>query len=101
MSDEAQFGQTTTVTRFHGWVRAAKKSRLTIEVSLVGGPAMFPIEVGLGEPASERIILRVPGAGTFPVLDTVVEAGQLLSVRFPNGIPVEKVIVSPNFERVG
>jgi hypothetical protein len=77
------------------------KTRATaIEVTMVGGAELLTVEVLTGEPPNERVLLRervdrekrrlrIPGG---------IEAGELITVRFPDGFGLRRVDVEVNVE---
>ena len=79
-------------TDFHSVARAARKTRPRIEIQTpdAGAVMAFDVEVGVGEPGQVRPLMTVKGPGmhTFP---KNIEAGQLVSVRYPGGHPGDKV----------
>jgi hypothetical protein len=90
----------TYVTNFHGWWRPPVRSRVSIEVLVSGAVAPVPVEFGVGEPGSEVVVLRVTASRPSEkfTLPDIVDADSLLSVRLPGGVPVQRVLVRPDYE---
>ena len=79
-------------TDFHAVARAVRKTRPRIEIHTpdAGAVVAFDVEVGIGEPSEVQPLMTVKGPGihAFP---KDIEAGQLVSVRYPGGRPGDKV----------
>jgi len=71
---------------FHGFKRAPRASRPVIVVTYEGPmPPNMTIDIGLGEPDQEHVVLCIGRRGEFPFPQNV-SAGERVSVR-SRGIP--------------
>jgi hypothetical protein len=96
MADE-RWGRPAMRTDWHAIGRAPRRTRPIVMIKIAEDPAdaivPFDVEIGIGEPGQEHPAMRVIAPGTYAVPRNI-EAGELVSVRYPEGSPGSRVIAA-------